>query len=110
VKMYGPDQQPLGPAAAVPSQTLASFVTDLAVADTVLTLAGDGVKRAITEMENTFGRRLHWRESVSPDARDLARLAAVEAEARRPPAPTDPFYLRPPDVRRPPATQRQAER
>ncbi|MDG2034006.1 MAG: tRNA (adenosine(37)-N6)-threonylcarbamoyltransferase complex dimerization subunit type 1 TsaB [Rhodospirillales bacterium] len=110
VQMYGSNQQPLGPAAAVPSHALASYVTDLTDVEAVLNLAGDGAKRAVTEMVNTLGPRLYWRESASPDARDLARLAAVEAEARRPPAPTDPFYLRPPDVRRPPATQRQAER
>ena len=110
VQLYGSDQQPLGPAAAVSSRALPSFVTDLTGAETALTLAGDGVKRAVTEMENTFGSRLHWRESPPPDARDVARLATAEAEAGHPPAPPDPFYLRPPDVRRPPATQRQAER
>ena len=109
VQIYGSDQQPLGPAAAVPSRALASYITALTGAETVLNLAGDGVKRAVTEMKNRFGRRLHWRKSASPDARDLARLVAVEAGARRPPAPPDPFYLRPPDVRRPPAKQRQSE-
>ena len=109
VQMYGPDQQPLGPAAAVPSRALVPYVTDLTGTEAALTLVGDGAKRALTEMKIMLGPRLHWRESEPPDARDLARLAASEAEAGRPPAPPDPFYLRPPDVRRPPATQCQAE-
>ena len=110
VQMYGSNQQPLGPAAAVPSLALASYVTDLTGSKDALTLAGDGVKRALIGMDNKFGPRLYRQVSASPDARDLARLVVAEAGSGRSPAPPNPFYLRPPDVRRPPSIQRQVER
>ncbi len=106
VQMYGSNRQPLGPAAAVPSQALASYVTDLTGSEDALTLAGDGVKRAFNQMENKFGLHLYRQESAIPDARDLARLVVAEAGAGRSPAPPNPFYIRPPDVRRPPSIQR----
>ena len=109
VQIYGPDQLPLGPAAAVPSQALASYVTDLTGSGAALTLAGDGVKRAATAMENEFGLCPHRQENSTPDARDLARLVVSEAKAGRPSAPLDPFYLRPPDVRLSPSLQREAK-
>ena len=110
VQMYGSNQRPLGPAAAVSSQALASYATDLTSSKDTLTLAGDGVKRAFDEMENKLGLRLYRQESAAPDARDLARLVVAEAWAGRSPAPPKPFYLRPPDVRRPPSIQRRVER
>ena len=109
VQIYGPDQLPLGPAADVPSQALASYVTDLTGSGAALTLAGDGINRAATAMENEFGLCLHRQENSTPDARDLARLVVSEAEAGRPSAPLDPFYLRPPDVRLSPSLQREAK-
>ena len=84
-------------------------MTDLTGSKDALTLAGDGVKRALSGIDNKFGPRLFRQVSASPDAQDLARLVAAEAVSGRSPAPPNPFYLRPPDVRRPPATQRQAE-
>ncbi len=110
VQMYDPDQQPLSPAAAIPSRTLAPYVTDLIGSDATLTLAGDGVKRAVAELGNKFDLRLCQQEGATPDAQDLARLVVAEAVAGRPPAPPDPFYLRPPDVRRPPSIHHSAER
>ena len=110
VQMYGSSQQPLGPAAAVPSRALASYVTDLTDSKDALTLVGDGVKRALTRMDNNIGPRLYRQVSATPDAQDLARLVAAEAGSGRSPAPPNPFYLRPPDIRRPPSTQREVER
>ena len=110
VQVYGPNQQPLGPAAAVPSRALASYVTDLTGSEDALTLAGNGVKRALTGMDNKFGPRLYRQVSAVPDARDLAQLVVAEAGSGRSPVPPNPFYLRPPDVQRPPSNQRQVER
>ena len=110
VQMYGPNQQPLGPAEAIPSRALASYVADLTGSKDVLTLAGDGVKRALTGMDNKFESRPYRQVSETPDAQDLARLVVAEAGSGRSPAPPIPFYLRPPDVRRPPSIQRQVEK
>ena len=110
VQIYGPNRQPLGPAAAIPSRALGSYVTDLTGSEDALTLAGNGVKRALTGMDNKFGPRLYRQVSAVPDARDLAQLVVAEAGSGRSPVPPNPFYLRPPDVQRPPSNQRQVER
>lgn len=110
VQIYGPNQRPLGPAAAIPSLALASYVTDLTGSEDALTLAGNGVKRALTGMGNKFGPRQYRQVSAIPDARDLAQLVVAEAASGRSPAPPNPFYLRPPDVQRSHSNQRHVKR
>ena len=64
VQIYGPNQRPIGPAAAIPSLALASYVTDLIGSEDALTLAGNGVKRALTGMGKTLVPRLNWQVSA----------------------------------------------
>ena len=101
VQIYGRDKNELGSAEAVPSDALAQHAIDLAGTEAPITLAGDGAMRAGCLMKNISGLRLLWMERPYPDALNLATLAASVVEAGSPAAFPEPFYLRPPDVRRP---------
>ena len=105
VQVYGLDQQIIGRPVSIASDTLGSYAADLVDSEATITVAGDGSKRALTVLENIFGRRVHCVENPVPDARDLARLTEAGSKAGCPPSPPEPFYLRPPDVRRPKTSQ-----
>jgi len=101
VQLYGLNGEPLQAPAAVASADLARFILDAVPEKSHLTLAGDGARRSREFLASETNLHLSEMAGEQPDARHLAALADSLRMSGQQPEPVEPFYLRPPDVRRP---------
>lgn len=68
-----------------------------------VTVFGPALDRYRPELESALGMRLRTphQSSISPSPAALARLGYLRRNQARSPAEVEPFYLRPPDARKP---------
>ena len=98
---YGSDLSPAGDPEAVLPQNLPAFASRGGAPNGPFLVAGDAADRSAEALEAGGADVILSTAPGTPDAANVAALAAEQWSGEMPPGPPGPLYLRPPDAKTP---------